>query len=419
MLWLACFWSAHDFILVSEYPMAFSLLEAPSMREGSFVLTQLMQQVPRRTFDQCVRRYQGNRRVRTFTCRDQFLCMAFAQLTFRDSLRELVLCLRAMGAKLYHVGLRGGVRRSTLADANERRDWRIWADFARVLIDQARRLYVDDDFGVHLSRTAYVLDATVIDLCLSLFPWAHAQRECGGLKVHTLLDLRGNIPCFMRISSTRATDASTLDHLVVEPGAYYVMDRAYNDFARLFQLHRQRAVFVVRAKNNLTVRRCVSRPVDRSTGVRSDQIVRLAHRQTASRYPDPLRRVSYFDVDRRRRLVFMTNDLDLPAKSIADLYRCRWQIELFFKWIKQHLRIRHFFGTSSNAVKTQLWIAISVYTQIAILRKQLAIKRSLAEMLQILSLSLFEKTPLNMLFSHDLDTPSPTLDPKQLTLFNL
>ena len=389
------------------------------MSDQSFVLTQVMQHLPRRAFALCVQRYQGNRRIRTFTCRHQYLCMAFAQLTFRDSLRDLVTCLRALGPKLYHVGLSGGISRSTLADANERRDWRIWADFAHVLINQARRLYADDGFGVHLRQTAYVLDATVIELCLTLFPWAHAQRRCGGVKVHTLMDLRGNIPCFMRVSSTKAADATTLDHLVIEPGAFYIMDRAYNDYARLYQLHLQHATFVVRAKNNLTVRCCASHPVDRSTGLRSDQIVRLKHRQTAARYPETLRRVSFFDEEHHRRLIFMTNDRQLPALTIAELYRCRWQIELFFKWIKQHLRIKHFFGTSPNAVKTQLWIAISIYVLVAIIRRQLRIERSLAEMLQILSLTLFEKTPLFTVFSRDCPHLENHQDPIQLTLFDL
>lgn len=389
------------------------------MDERSFVLTQLMQQLPRRAFTRAVQRYRGDRRVRAFTCRDQFLCMAFAQLTFRDSLRDLVTCLRALGPKLYHVGLCGGISRSTLADANEHRDWRIWADFAQHLIAHARRLYAADNFGVQLEQTAYVLDATVIDLCLTLFPWAHAQRTCGGIKVHTLLDLRGNIPCFLRVSSTKATDASTLDDLPVEPGAIYIMDRGYNDYARLYELHLRHAIFIVRAKGNLTVRRLTHAPVDRATGLRSDQRVRLKHRQTAARYPEVLRRVTFFDTEQRRHFIFMTNDQHLPALTIAELYRHRWRIELFFKWIKQHLRIKHFYGTSPNAVKTQLWIAISVYVLVAILRQQLGIARSLAEMLQILSLTLFEKTPLCAVFSSDYRTTPTATDPNQLTLFDL
>lgn len=389
------------------------------MDECSFVLTQLMQQLPRRAFTRGVQRYHGDRRVRVFSCRDQFLCMAFAQLTFRDSLRDLVTCLRALGPKLYHVGLRGGISRSTLADANERRDWRIWAHFAQHLIAQARRLYVEDDFGVQLQQTAYVLDATVIDLCLTLFPWAHAQRTSGGIKVHTLMDLRGNIPCFLRVSSTKATDASILDQLPVEPGAFYIMDRGYNDYARLYQLHLQHATFIVRAKANLSVQRLAATPVQRSTGLRSDQLVRFKHRQTAARYPEILRRVSFFDTEQQRRFVFMTNERQLPALTIAELYRRRWRIELFFKWIKQHLRIKHFYGTSPNAVKTQLWIAISVYVLVAILRKQLGIQRSLAEMLQILSLTLFEKTPLFTVLSRNYHTPQTTPPHNQLTLFDL
>jgi len=388
------------------------------MYDGRFVFSQLMKQLPRRRFDECVRRYHGDRRARTFRCRDQFWCMAFAQLTFRESLRDLVICLRAMEPKLYHAGLRGNVSRSTLADANERRDWRIWADLAAELIRQARRLYADDDCGVPLRQTAYVLDATVIELCLSLFPWAHFQRQSGGIKVHTLMDLRGNIPCFLRVSSTKASDASTLDHLPIEPGAYYVMDRAYNDYKRLYRLHQHHAWFVVRAKNNLTTVRRHSRPVDKTTGLRSDQIVMLKDRRTRAKYPQPLRRVSFFDVEQRRRFVFMTNDQVAPALTVTQLYRHRWQIELFFKWIKQHLRIKHFFGTSSNAVKTQLWIAISVYVLVAILRKQLRIDRSMAEILQILSITLFEKTPLSTVLTSDLPQIELPSGHKQLALFD-
>jgi hypothetical protein len=344
--------------------------------------------------------------------------MAFAQLTFRDSLRDLVTCLRALGPKLYHAGLCGRVSRSTLADANEKRDWRMWADFASVLIHEARQLYASEDFGVQLRQTAYVLDATVIELCLGLFPWAHAQRQSGGVKVHTLMDLRGNIPCFLRVSSTRASDVSTLDHLVIEPGAYYVMDRAYNDYKRLYTLHQHHAWFVVRAKNNLTTIRRRSRPVDTSTGLRSDQLVTLQHRRTYAKYPEPLRRVSFFDAEQRRRLVFMTNDLLSPALTITQLYRCRWQIELFFKWIKQHLRIKHFFGTSPNAVLTQLWIAISVYVLVAILRKRLQIERSMAEILQILSLMLLEKTPISTALSANPPETKPPQDHNQLSLFD-
>ena len=344
--------------------------------------------------------------------------MAFAQLTFRESLRELVTCLRAVRPKLYHAGLRGRVARSTLADANERRDWHIWADFGAALIRQARRLYANDDIGVQLRQTAYVLDATVIELCLSLFPWAHAQRRSGGIKLHTLMDLRGNIPCFLRVSSTKASDASTLDHLIIEPGAYYVMDRGDNDYQRLYQLQQHHACFVVRAKNNLTTVRRHSCPVDRTTGLRSDQIVMLKDRRTRAKYPQPLRRVSFFDTEQRRRLVFMTNDLVLPALSVAQLYRCRWQIELFFKWIKQHLRIKHFFGTSANAVKTQLWVAISVYVLVAIIRKELQIDRSRAEILQILSITLLEQTPLFTVLANESPLPEPSPDLNQLMLFD-
>ncbi len=388
------------------------------MYTGRFVLTQLMKYLPRRSFDRCVRRYDGDHRTRTFTCRDQFWCMAFAQLTFRESLRDLVTCLRAMGDRLYHAGLRGRVSRSTLADANEHRDWRIWADFATVLIAEARRLYAEEDIGVPLQQTAYVLDATVIELCLSLFPWAHSQRQCGGIKVHTLMDLRGNIPCLIRVTSTKATDASMLGQLILEPGAYYIMDRAYNDYRQLYRIHRHHARFVLRAKNNLTTVRRSSRPVDKTTGLRSDQIVVLKDRRTHAKYPEPLRRISFFDVEHSRRFVFMTNDMVLPALTVAELYRCRWQIELFFKWIKQHLRIKHFFGTSPNAVKTQLWIAISVYVLVAIVRKSLRITRSMYEILQILSLSLFEKRPLYQALTADGHVLAPPKDHNQLLLFD-
>ena len=388
------------------------------MHEGQYVFSQLMQWLPRRAFDRFVRQYQGDHRVRRLTCREQLLCLVFAQLTGRDSLRDMVTCLRALQPRLYHMGIRHQISRSTLADANAARDWRIWSQLAGALITRARALYRDDDFGLTLERSAYVLDATVVELCLTLFPWAHAQRESGGVKVHTLMDLRGNIPCFLRISSAKVRDAPILEHLILEPGAYYIMDRAYNDYARLYHVHQCQAFFVVRAKHNLTTRVRASRPVDRTTGLRADQTVMLSHRKTRSKYPEPLRRITCFDAAQHRRFVFITNDFQLPALTVSELYRRRWRIELFFKWIKQHLRIRHFYGTTPNAVHTQLWIAVCTYVLIAIVRKELGIARPMAEMLEIISVTLFEKTPLFQLF-HD---PTPTTQPpaahNQLSLFN-
>lgn len=365
------------------------------MFEGQTVFAQLIQFVPRRTFDTCVRRYGGHRRVRGFSCRDQFQCMAFAQLTFRQSLRDVETCLRAVGPRLYHAGFRGRVSRSTLADANAGRDWRIYRDLAHALIGHARQLYADSKLAVMFDRTVYALDATVIELCLSLFPWAHAQRAKAGIKLHTLLDLRSNIPCFLRVSSAKTRDVAMLDHLPIEAGAFYLMDRDYNDFRRLYRIHQAGAFFIVRAKRNLAFRRQRSQPVDRTTGLRSDQIVKLADRRTAGKYPVRLRRVTFFNEQTRRRLVFLTNDLVHPALTIAELYRQRWQIELFFKWIKQRLRIEHFLGNTVNAIHTQVWIAISTYVLLAIIKHELTLKYSLYEIQQILSITLFEQTLLN------------------------
>jgi hypothetical protein len=361
---------------------------------GRTVFSQLMDFLPRIEFDECVRRYDGNWRVRTFSCLDQFLCMAFAQLTFRESLRDIETCLRSLQARLYHAGIRGKVARSTLADANESRDWRIFADFAQVLIARARRLYATDDIGLALGQMAYALDSTTIDLCLTLFPWAHFRKHKGAIKLHTLLDLRGSIPSFVRITHGKVHDVHVLDHLVLDPGAFYVMDRAYLDFARLYSLTQQLAFFVTRAKRNLDYRRRCSRTVDPATGVRSDQTIVLAGIRSSLFYPDPLRRVTFCDPEGHGRYVFLTNNFTLPPQTIAQLYKCRWQVELFFKWIKQHLRIKAFYGISPNAVKTQVWIAIAIYVLVAIVRRDLGSDRSLAEILQILSLSLFEKTPL-------------------------
>ena len=389
------------------------------MVRGEIVFAQLMDFLPRPAFVACVRRYPGVRKLRGFSCRDQFLCMAFAQLSFRESLRDVESCLRAMQPKLYHAGFRGKISRSTLAYANQHRDWRIYHDFAQVLIQQARLLYSQEPFGVALEKTAYALDSTVIELCLSLFPWAHSQRQKSAVKLHTLVDLRGNIPCFIRVTTAKTPDCTVLDHVPIEAGAYYVMDRGYNDYQRLHRLTRAGAFFVVRGKTNLTFTRCRSRPVDADSGVRSDQIIRLKDRRTRCKYPDRLRRIHYYDSEHEKRFLFITNDFQLPAIAIANLYRCRWQVELFFKWIKQNLRVRHFMGNSPNAVKTQIWIAISTYVLVAILKKSLQLPQSMSEILQVLSVTLFEKTSLNAaLFSQNQPNDEPLIS-NQLRLFDL
>lgn len=388
------------------------------MYTGQMVFSQLMDFLPKHEFNQCVRRYQGNYRVRKFSCLDQFLCMVFAQLTYRESLRDTETCLRAVQSKLYHVGIRGRVSRSTLADANESRDWRIWADFAQVLVGRARQLYAGENFGLALQQSAYALDSTTIDLCLSLFPWARFRRRKGAIKVHTLMDLRGSIPCFIRITPANVHDVNILDEVLLQPGAFYVMDRAYTDFARLYAFTRSLAFFVVRAKRNLHFCRRAYRPVDKSTGLRSDHTILLQGPKTSQAYPDTLRRISYVDTDTRKRLVFLTNNFSLPALTIAHLYKCRWRVELFFKWIKQYLRIKAFFGTSQNAVKTQIWIAISVYLLVAILKKELKIDRSLGEILQILSITLFEKVSMNQVLTRFHLQHEDSQSCKQLILFD-
>jgi hypothetical protein len=388
------------------------------MFAGQLVFAQLMDVLPRHDFSACVRRYRGDFRARGFTCRDQFLCMAFAQLTFRESLRDIETCLRSVQPKLYHAGFRGRISRSTLGDANRSRDWRIYFDFAQVLIARARRLYAHERFGVELDQAAYALDATTIDLCLTLFPWAPFRRHKAAVKLHTLLDLRGNIPTFIRVSSGKTHEVNILDELIIEPGAFYVMDKGYLDFGRLFRLHRRAAFFVIRAKSNLACQRRESRPIDKTTGLRSDQTIVLTGPVVSRKYPEPLRRISFYDVDHQRKLVFLTNNFILPATTIAQLYRCRWQIELFFKWLKQHLRIKSFYGNSDNAVKTQVWIAVSVYVLVAILKKELGSQLSLAEILQILSVNTFEKTPLTQLLSSFSHQHSPITDPNQLRLFD-
>jgi hypothetical protein len=388
------------------------------MHTGRLVFSQLLDFLPQHAFNLCVRRYRGHHKVSRFSCRDQFLCMAFAQLTYRESLRDIETCLRSMPSKLYHVGFRGSISRSTLADANESRDWRIYADFASGLIAHARTLYAHESFGVDLGQTVYAFDSTTIDLCLTLFPWAKFRRHKSAVKPHTLIDLRGNIPCFVHVSSGAVADVKALDLLPVEAGAFYVMDRGYLDFARLQAFTQALAFFVTRAKRNLDYARRDYREVDKSTGLRSDSTLVLRGYKSSQLYPGPLRRVTYYAADIDQRFVFLTHNFALPALTIAQLYRCRWQVELFFKWIKQNLRIKAFYGTSDNAVKTQIWIAISVYVLVAIVKKELKIERSLSEILQILSIGLFEKTPLLQAFSPYSSRIENDAVHNQLPLFN-
>jgi transposase len=388
------------------------------MNQGRTVFSQLIAFLPDREFRRCVARYEGDACLRSFSCWDQYLTMAFAQLTYRESLRDIEACLRAMGAKLYHMGFQSKVSRSTLADANESRDWRIFADFAHVLIRIARPLCATDPIGVDLDKSLYALDSTTIDLCLALFPWAKFRKHKAAVKMHTLLDLRGNIPTFIRITDGRAHDVNILDEIFPEAGAFYVMDRGYIDFERLYVFTLSSAFFVVRTKENVLLDRRYSHPVDKSTGVRSDHTVILTTIESATAYPDTLRRISYFDVETKQRLKFLTNNFSLPALMIAQIYKCRWQVELFFKWIKQHLRIKAFYGTSENAVKIQIWIAVSVYVLVVIVRKRLGMEASLYQILQILSVTLFEKTPILQALQAS-DSGSDLLDPgNQLILFD-
>ena len=381
-----------------------------------------MDHLPQRTFRRCVDRYGGDRWVKSFSCQDQFRCMAFAQLTYRDSLRDTVTCLNAQAAKLYHMGIRGPVRRSTLADANERRDWRLYAAFAQTLIATARRLYAGETFGADLDGTAYALDTTTVDLCLSLFPWARFHHAKGAVKLHTMIDLRGNIPVVVHIDDGKSYDTDIFDAMIPEPGALYVMDRGFFDLLRLYRLTTAGAFFVIRAKNNLRFRRIASRPVDRAPdkagGIICDQTIALTVKMSARRYPARLRRVRYRDPKTGKSLVFVTSNFDLPAQTVADLYKCRWQIELFFKWIKQHLRIKSFFGTSQNAAKTQIWIAVCVYVLIAIVKKRLALQASLYTILQMISVTAFEKIPLGQLLNIRKHTNQNTTDDNQLNLFD-
>jgi hypothetical protein len=387
------------------------------MYSGPLVFTQVMDFMPLKTFQRCVERYQGNFSVKNFTCRDQFRIMAFAQLTYRESLRDIEACLRAQNNKLYHMGIRSKVSRSTLAEANEMRDWRIYADFAHHLISIARKLYQKEPLAVELKNTVYALDATTIDLCLSIFPWAHFRETKGAVRLHTLLDLRGNIPSFIYISDGKLHEVNVLDIIPLEAGAFYIMDRGFLDFSRLHAITRASAFFVIRAKSNLKSYRLYSHPVDKSTGVVCDQSIILTVSKSAGDYPDKLRRVRYYDAETGKNLVFLTNNFLLPAITIAQLYKQRWQVELFFKWIKQHLRIKSFYGTSENAVKTQIWIAISVYLIVAIIKKRLNIQDSLYTILQVLSVSLFERTSMFQLLTFYDYTNDMGYNLNQLNLF--
>jgi len=388
------------------------------MYAGTTVFSQLMQQLPWHHFHRCVRRYNGDHKVKEFRCSDHYRVMSFAQLTYRESLRDIEACLRAVRAKLYHMGIHSTVSRNNLSNANRQRDWRIYAEFAQRLIVEARRLYAEEELSVDLDATVYALDSTTIDLCLSMFPWARFRKHKGAVKMHTLLNLRGSIPEFILISDGKLHDVNVLDYLLPAPGAYYLMDRGYVDFERLYEIKTSQAFFVTRAKDNFTFKRRYSHPVDRTTGLICDQTVMLTVFRSARAYPEPLRRIKYYDPEEDSRLVFLTNDFTLPALTIAKLYKARWIIELFFKWIKQHLRIKAFLGTSPNAVKTQIWIAVSTYLLVAILKKRLGIEQSLYTILQILSVSLFEKTPVLQAFqSWDSQTEIPETQ-KQLLLFD-
>jgi len=388
------------------------------MHAGKLVFAQLTEHLPLTTFRRCVAAYGGEHKIKSFTCLEQFLCLAFAQLTYRESLRDIEACLRAQREKLYHMGIRSRVSRSTLADANEVRDWRIYADFAQRLIGIARKLYLDEPFGVDLKETVYALDTTTIDLCLSVFPWAPFRSTKAAVKMHTLLDLRGNIPAFIHISDGKMHEVNILDQLQPEPGAFYVMDRGFLDFERLFRFHEAGSFFVTRGKSNLKAKRRYSHPVDRTTGLICDQTVVLTGFYSLKGFETPLRRIRFKDPKTGKRLVFLTNNFVLPALTVTELYRCRWQVELFFKWIKQHLRIKQFYGTSENAVKTQIWTAVAVYVLVAIVKKRLNITASLYEMLQILSLTMFEQTPLNTLLSQIHVVQNDGDFANQLKLFN-
>jgi hypothetical protein len=389
------------------------------MNTGKTVFAQLQEHLPLHQFRQCVKRYSGNHKVQSFTCLDQYLCLFFAQLTYRESLRDITTCLLGMQNKLYHMGIRGTIARSTLADANEKRDWRIYQDFAHILIHHARKLYCKDSFGATLNETVYALDSTTIDLCLSLFPWAKFRTQKGAVKMHTLLDLRGNIPSFIAITDGKVHDVNILDMLIIEPGSFYIMDRGYIDFERLFHIQESHGFFVIRGKTNLSFRRQYSYAIDKSTGVQCDQSIKLAGLKSAKNYPDQMRRIKYTDRETGKHYVFLTNNFTLSAQVIAELYKCRWQIELFFKWIKQHLRIKAFYGTSENAVKTQIWTAISVYVLIALVKKRMNLNITLYTFLQILSVSVFEKVDILQLVTNSAGMVEDTYTSNQLNLFDL
>ena len=388
------------------------------MHSGKLVFAQLMAHLPLHTFRQCVAKYPSHYPTLTFSHLDQFLCLAFAQLTYRESLRDIETCLRAHQAKLYHLGIRGNIAKSTLADANESRNWRIYQDFALSQIKLARKLYSQDSFAVELEQTVYALDTTTIDLCLSVFPWARFRQAKAAVKMHTLLDLRGNIPTFIHISDGKMHEVNVLDILIPEAGSFYIMDRGFTDFARWFTLHQAQAFFVTRGKSNLLFHRVYSRAVDKATGLRCDQTISLTAPKACKDYPQYLRRIKFYDAEHERHLVFLTNNFDLPAMTITQLYRCRWQVELFFKWIKQHLRIKKFYGTTENAVKTQIWIAITIYVLVAIVKKRLNTNDSLYTILQILSLTLFEKTPLDQLLKNTETQMKNYHGSNQLNLFD-
>ena len=383
------------------------------------VFTQLIEHLPRHQFRLCVKRYNGNYKVQSFSCLDQYLCLFFAQLTYRESLRDITTCLLGMQNKLYHMGIRGNIARSTLAYANETRDWRIYQDFAHVLIHHARELYSKDAFAVSLQETVYALDSTTIDLCLALFPWAKFRTHKGAINMHTLLDLRGNIPSFIAITDGKVHDVNMLDVLIIEPGSFYIMDRGYIDFERLYHIHRAQGFFVIRAKSNLSFKRQYSRPVDKSTGIRCDQTITLACAKSAKEYPEPMRRIKYFDPQKGKSYVYLSNNFELAPTVIADLYKSRWQIELFFKWIKQHLRIKAFYGTSENAVKTQIWTAISAYVLIALVKKRMNLDITLYTFLQILSVSVFEQVDILQLVTNSAGTIPESCVCNQLNLFDL
>src|SRR5438132_7382784 len=384
------------------------------MNLGQTVFSQLIEHLPHKEFQKCVARYRGDHYLKSFSCWDQFLAMGFAQLTYRESLRDIEACLGSVSNKLYHMGFRSKIARSTLADANESRDWRIFADFAQVLIATARPLYAGDPIGVDLDASLYALDSTTIDLCLSLFPWAHFRQQKAAVKLHTLLDLHGNIPTFIGITDGKVHDVNMLDAILPEAGAFYVMDRGYIDFERLYVFTLSSAFFVVRTKENVLLQRRYSHPVDKGTGVRSDQTIILTTIESAKAYPDTLRRITYFDAETNQRLKFLTNNFALPALTVTQIYKCRWEVELFFKWIKQHLRIKAFYGTSENAVKIQIWIAVSVYVLVAIVRKRLDLDASLYQILQIFSITLFEKTPILQVFQEGISQIELPADPNQL-----